>query len=126
MNTNVGVVQSVEYGEKWANPDGSGGITNIFVVTYDGPHGGIYRHELQNGAYTFHNDALAFMAFCGASPSTYEECVGESIPIVRNENTTDPEAENYYVLARSILDTGKEKLADSNWFPDAYVPNDES
>jgi hypothetical protein len=118
----MGIVEGVEY-RSYLNKSGVK-INDVLRVTFEGPYGNEYTHDLDNGPFRFENPSLQFMAHCGAAPSRVEECVGASITLCRGP-TDDIGEYGYFLIDEQTLRSGRIALKSADWFPDERCPSDE-
>jgi hypothetical protein len=119
----MGFVTDVAY-HSYLNSNGVK-IRDVFRVHFEGPYGNVYLHDLDNGDFRFQNPSLQFMAHCGASPSTVDDCEGASITLCRG--SSDDIGENgYFMIAEQTLRSGRIALKSADWFPDALCPDDDA
>lgn len=68
--------------------------------------------QVPNGGWTTDNEALCTMAYLGVSPSTLDEAVGESVPIMILEDGT-------HGVPMFVVNIGREALRTADWFAGA-------
>jgi len=116
----VGLVQDVSY-RAYLNANGVK-VGDVLRVTFEGPYGNTYQHDLDNGPFSFQNPALQFMAHCGGAPSRVDDCTGASITLCRGHSDEIGEY-GYFMIAEQTLRSGRIALKSADWFPRDMCPD---